>query len=110
MNMESLKLDKISVLTENLATDSIKVLTDTLQFISSDRSRMGAYQNRLEHTSLNLNNVIENTTASESRIRDTNMAKEMIHFSNNNILAQASQSMLSQANNNIQNVLSLITA
>lgn len=110
MNSRSLRLNKISVLTENLAKNSLRVLTDTLQLISAGRSRMGAYQNRLEHTARNLDNVIENTTASESGIRDTDMAGEMVRYSNNNILAQAGQSMLSQANSSQQRVITLLTA
>ena len=69
---------------------------------------MGAYQNRLEHTVRNLNNVVENTTAAESLIRDTDLAKEMMKFSNRNILAQAGQSMLAQANQSTQGILSLL--
>lgn len=109
MSKESLYLDKVSVTTEELATKSIDVLSDTLRFLSEDRSRIGAYQNRLEHTSLNLDNIVENTTDSESKIRDTDMAEEMVRYSNNNILAQACQSMLSQANASRQGVLSLLS-
>ena len=69
---------------------------------------MGAYQNRLEHTIKNLDNVIENTTAAESAIRDTDMAKEMVKFANLNILSQAGTSMLTQANQSNQTVLSLL--
>ena len=69
---------------------------------------MGAYQNRLEHTIKNLDNVVENTQAAESLIRDTDMASEMVKYSNNNILAQAGQSMLAQANQTNQGVLSLL--
>jgi flagellin len=79
-----------------------------LDTISSLRSNLGAKQNRLEHTVNNLNNVVENTTAAESQIRDTDMAKEMVKYSNNNILAQAGQSMLAQANQSNQGVLSLL--
>lgn len=110
MNNKNLKLDEVNVMTENLATDSINVLTQAQQLISANRSRIGAYQNRLEHTALNLDNVIENTTDSESKLRDTDMAEEMVRYSNNNILAQAGQSMLSQANNSQQYILSLLTA
>ena len=72
------------------------------------RSYYGAMQNRLEHTIRNLDNVVENTTASESQIRDTDMAEEMVRYSNNNILAQAGQAMLAQANQTNQGVLSLL--
>lgn len=107
---ENLKINSVSVVTEDLATTSIDVLTDVLQVISSNRSCIGAYQNRLEHTSLNLDNIVENTTDSESKIRDTDMADEMVRYSNNTILTQAGQSMLSQANNSTQAVLSLLSA
>ena len=76
--------------------------------VSSQRSSLGAVQNRLEHTINNLDNVSENTTSAESRIRDTDMAKEMVNYSKNNILAQAGQSMLAQANQSNQGVLSLL--
>ena len=78
------------------------------QKVSSQRSALGAVQNRLEHTIDNLDNVVENTTAAESRIRDTDMAEEMVNYSKNNILAQAGQSMLAQANQSTQGVLSLL--
>ena len=83
-------------------------ITDALSKVSEQRSSLGAIQNRLEHTIANLNNVVENTTAAESRIRDTDMAEEMVEFSKNNILAQAGQSMLAQANQSTQGVLSLL--
>ena len=76
--------------------------------VSQQRSDLGAIQNRLEHTIANLDNVVENTTAAESQIRDTDMATEMVKYSNNNILAQAGQAMLAQANQSNQGVLSLL--
>ena len=76
--------------------------------VSEQRSALGAVQNRLEHTINNLDNVVENTTAAESQIRDTDMATEMVKYSNNNILAQAGQAMLAQANQSNQGVLSLL--
>lgn len=79
-----------------------------LQIVSSQRSDLGAIQNRLEHTIANLDNVVENTTSSEAAIRDTDMATEMVAYSNNNILAQAGQAMLAQANQSNQGVLSLL--
>ena len=79
-----------------------------LTTVSEQRSDLGAIQNRLEHTIANLDNVVENTTAAESRIRDTDMASEMVKFSNNNILAQAGQAMLAQSNQANQGVLSLL--
>jgi len=79
-----------------------------LKTVSTMRSDMGAVQNRLEHTIANLKNVVENTTAAESQVRDTDMATEMVRFANNNILAQAGQAMLAQANQSNQGVLSLL--
>jgi flagellin len=76
--------------------------------VSEQRSALGAIQNRLEHTIANLDNISENTQAAESRIRDTDMAEEMVEYSKNNILAQAGQSMLAQANQSTQGVLSLL--
>jgi flagellin len=79
-----------------------------LKDVSQQRSDLGAIQNRLEHTINNLDNVVENTTSAESAIRDTDMATEMVKYSNNNILAQAGQAMLAQANQSNQGVLSLL--
>ena len=80
------------------ARTTIDKVKGAIKSISSQRSDLGAIQNRLEHTIKNLDNVTENTTAAESQIRDTDMAEEMVRYSNNNILAQAGQSMLAQAN------------
>ena len=93
---------------QNEATKAIKTIASAIQAVSTQRSALGAIQNRLEHTIANLDNVVENTTAAESRIRDTDMASEMVEFSKNNILAQAGQSMLAQANQSTQGVLSLL--
>lgn len=90
------------------ATYAIDAIADAIATVSSQRSALGAVQNRLEHTIANLDNVVENTTAAESRIRDTDMAEEMVEYSKNNILAQAGQSMLAQANQSTQGVLSLL--
>ena len=90
------------------ATAAINTIADALQKVSEQRSALGAIQNRLEHTIANLDNVVENTTAAESQIRDTDMATEMVKYSNNNILAQAGQAMLAQANQANQGVLSLL--
>ena len=90
------------------ATDAIDVIADALNMVSRQRSALGAVQNRLEHTIKNLDNVVENTTAAESQIRDTDMAEEMVRYSNANILQQAGQSMLAQANQSNQGVLSLL--
>ena len=81
---------------------------EAIDTVSKTRSKLGAIQNRLEYTIDNLNTTSENTQAAESRIRDTDMAKEMVSFSKDNILAQAGQSMLSQANQSTQGVLSLL--
>ena len=94
--------------TEDSATKSIDTIKNAIQKVSSQRSSLGAVQNRLEHTINNLDNVVENTTSAESRIRDTDMAEEMVNYSKNNILAQAGQSMLAQANQSTQGVLSLL--
>ena len=90
------------------ATYAIDAIADAINKVSTQRSALGAIQNRLEHTIDNLDNVVENTTAAESRIRDTDMAEEMVEFSKNNILAQAGQSMLAQANQATQGVLSIL--
>ena len=90
------------------ATYAIDAIADALKVVSDQRAELGAIQNRLEHTIANLDNVVENTTAAESRIRDTDMAEEMVNYSKNQILAQAGQSMLAQANQSNQGVLSLL--
>ena len=90
------------------ATYAIDAIADAISKVSSQRSSLGAVQNRLEHTISNVDNVVENTTSAESRIRDTDMASEMVNYSKNNILAQAGQSMLAQANQSNQGVLSLL--
>ena len=93
---------------EKNAKSAITKIKDALQAVSKQRSDLGAQQNRLEHTINNLNNVVENTTSAESAIRDTDMASEMVKYSNNNILAQAGQAMLAQSNQSNQGVLSLL--
>ena len=90
------------------ATDAISVISEAIKIVSTQRSALGAVQNRLEHTINNLDNIVENTTSAESAIRDTDMADEMVRYSNNNILSQAGQSMLAQANQSNQGVLSLL--
>lgn len=94
--------------TYEMANNSITAIQDAINKVSSQRSALGALQNRLEHTIANLDNVAENTQAAESRIRDTDMASEMVEYSKNNILAQAGQSMLAQSNQSTQGVLSLL--
>ena len=103
IGVKGLKVD-----TEEDATAAIDRISEAVQKVSTQRSALGAVQNRLEHTIANLDNVVENTTAAESRIRDTDMAEEMVEYSKNNILAQAGQSMLAQANQANQGVLSLL--
>mgnify|MGYP000456503662 FL=1 len=90
------------------ANATIDAVQKAINQVSSQRSALGALQNRLEHTVSNLDNVSENTSSAESRIRDTDMASEMVEYSKNNILAQAGQSMLAQANQSTQGVLSLL--
>ena len=111
MSASSIGIDsdvKISGATNSEAQSAISSVKAALASVSSQRADLGAVQNRLEHTIKNLDNVVENTTAAESQIRDTDMASEMVAFSNNNILAQAGTSMLAQANQSNQNVLSLL--
>ena len=100
--------DKVDVMTEDSATKSIDIVGMAKERVSRVRSYYGAIQNRLEHTIKNLDNVIENTTAAESQIRDTDMASTMVEYTKNNILMQAGQSMLTQANQSTQGVLSLL--
>ena len=108
MSAKGIGVNGLDVSTETGATNSIDTIKDAIQKVSSQRSSLGAVQNRLEHTINNLDNVVENTTSAESRIRDTDIAKEMVNYSKNNILAQAGQSMLAQANQSNQGVLSLL--
>ncbi|MZQ75867.1 MAG: flagellin [Peptoclostridium sp.] len=90
------------------ATDAVKVIDEAIKSVSTERSKLGAFQNRLEHTIANLGTASENLTAAESRVRDVDMAKEMMQFSKNNILSQAAQAMLAQANQQPQGVLQLL--
>ena len=94
--------------TSTNADNAIETIKEAIQKVSTQRSALGAVQNRLEHTISNLDNVVENTTSAESAIRDTDMATEMVKYSNNNILSQAGQAMLAQANQSNQGVLSLL--
>lgn len=98
----------LSVSTFTKAGSYMKAVQDAIEVVSKQRSAMGAIQNRLEHTIANLDTTSENTQSAESRIRDTDMASEMVTYSKNNILAQAGQSMLAQANQSTQGVLSLL--
>jgi flagellin len=90
------------------ATKAVSTIDAAIKKVSTQRSALGAVQNRLEHTINNLNNIVENTTSAESQIRDTDMATEMVTYSNANILSQAGQAMLSQSNQSNQGVLSLL--
>jgi flagellin len=110
MDATAIGVNGLSVGTTNgdTARASIEKIKKAITSVSSQRADLGAIQNRLEHTIKNLDNVNENTTAAESQVRDTDMAAEMVKYSNNNILAQAGQSMLAQANQTNQGVLSLL--
>jgi len=112
MDASSIGLGKagsaIQVSSASAAGNSIDRIKSAIASVSKQRSELGAVQNRLEHTIKNLDNVVENTTAAESQIRDTDMASQMVEYSKNNILAQAGQSMLAQANQSNQGVLSLL--
>ncbi len=108
MNASAIGVSAVSVTSTAAAASAIDSIKSALASISTQRAQLGAVQNRLEHTIKNLDNVVENTTAAESQIRDTDMASEMVKFSNNNILAQAGQSMLAQANQSNQGVLSIL--
>lgn len=127
LQVGSLSGQKITISISNMSASSLKVQSSNLvvstfskagkameriqkaiNSVSEMRSTLGALQNRLEHTIANLDNISENTQAAESRLRDTDMAEEMVEYSKNNILAQAGQSMLAQANQSTQGVLSLL--
>ena len=110
LGVNKLKSSSIGIVDEtgDNAREAIDVVGEALKIVSTQRSILGAVQNRLEHTIANLDNVVENTTAAESAIRDTDMADEMVKFSNNQVLLQAGQSILAQANQSNQGVLSLL--
>ena len=105
LGINGLKIDGTS---DDNALGAIEKIKAAISKVSAQRSDLGAVQNRLEHTINNLDNVVENTTSAESQIRDTDMATEMVKYSNNNILSQAGQAMLAQANQSNQGVLSLL--
>ena len=105
LGVQNLKVDGSD---DTNAKNAIETIKEAIQKVSTQRSALGAVQNRLEHTINNLDNVVENTTSAESQIRDTDMATEMVKYSNNNILAQAGQAMLAQSNQANQGVLSLL--
>jgi flagellin len=108
MDAASLSVDSLSLASFTTAGSAITKVQSAIDAVSTQRSTLGALQNRLEHTINNLNTTSENTQAAESRIRDTDMASEMVEFSKNNILSQAGLSMLSQANQANQGVLSIL--
>lgn len=108
MRASALGVNAIDVTTKASAETSITTIQSALDKVSSERAKLGAYQNRLEHTINNLGTTSENLSASESRIRDVDMAKEMMSFTKNNILSQAAQAMLAQANQQPQSVLQLL--
>ncbi|MDF2877509.1 MAG: flagellin domain protein [Clostridia bacterium] len=105
---DAVNVGGINVSDQSSANSAITTINNALETVSTQRANLGAYQNRLEHTIANLGTSSENLTSSESRIRDVDMAKEMSNFSKNNILAQAAQAMLAQANNQPQQVLQLL--
>lgn len=110
MSARSLGINKVSVTGKDStnADEAVNTIADAIAKVSKQRSALGAVQNRLEHTINNLDNVVENTTSAEAAIRDTDIAEEMVKYSNNNILQQAGTSMLSQANQFNQLALSLL--
>lgn len=108
MSAGTLGVDAVSIADQAGADAAITTIDTAIETVSSERSKLGAVQNRLEHTINNLGTSAENLTAAESRIRDVDMAKEMMEFTKNNILSQAAQSMLAQANQMPQGVLQLL--
>lgn len=108
MSASGIGVDGQELTSQDGAENAIEAFQNGIKAVSEQRSALGAVQNRLEHTVLNLDNVAENTQAAESRIRDTDVPTEMVNYSKNNILAQAGQAMLAQANQSTQGVLSLL--
>jgi len=108
MSATSLAVNELSVTSFESAGKAMKMVQSAIDLVSTQRSKLGAIQNRLEHTIANLDTTSENTSSAESRIRDTDMAKEMVTYSKNQILVQAGQSMLAQANQSTQGVLSIL--
>lgn len=102
------KAISIDITDQNSASAAADAIRQISNYVSDERGKLGAQQNRLEHTVNNLTTASENTTASKSRILDTDMAKEMMEYTSKNVIAQAAQSMLAQANSQPQNVLSLL--
>lgn len=108
MSAKALKVDTVNIATQKGAEASVSAVEQALRDVSSERAKLGAFQNRLEHTINNLGTSSENLSAAESRIRDVDMAKEMMEYTKNNILTQAAQAMLAQANQQPQGVLQLL--
>ena len=108
MDAATLGVSGLAVSSYGTANASMTAIQTAIETVSTERSKLGAIQNRLEYTIANLDNVAENTQAAESRIRDTDLAEEMVEYSKNQILAQAGQSMLAQANTDTQGVLALL--
>ena len=108
MKSSDLQVNNIIVDSFDNATEAISTINEAINTVSKERSNLGAIQNRLEHTIKNLDTAAENLQASESRIRDVDMAKEIMEFSKLNILNQAAQTMLAQANQNPQSILQLL--
>ena len=104
----STSTDPLNMYSHSSASDAMALITSAIKIVSAARSELGAKQNRLEYTIDNLENYSENLTSAESQIRDTDMATEMTNYTKNNILQQAAQSMLAQANQSTQGVLSLL--
>ena len=108
MSAKGLGLDGLSIETEELSSDAIARIKTAINTVSTARASMGALQNRLEHTINNLDVAVENLSAANSRIRDTDMAKEMMNYTKMNVLVQSAQAMLAQANQQPQSVLQLL--
>ncbi|MCT4596764.1 MAG: flagellin [Vallitalea sp.] len=108
MLTNALSVNGVDISDQSNANDAIDTVNTAINSVSTERAKLGAYQNRLEHTIKNLDNSSENLQSAESRIRDVDMAKEMMNFTKQNILQQAAQSMLAQANQSPQGVLQLL--
>ena len=110
VNVEKLGIKDIDMSTQKGAGEAISQIKEAINLVSTQRAELGAYQNRLEHVIFNLDNVVENTQAAESRIRDADMAKEMVDWSNQKILRQTGQAMLANTKQSKNGVLMLLQA
>ena len=108
MSAKGLGLDGLKITSESLASNAIDKVQNAINTVSTQRAGLGALQNRLEHTINNLDVAVENLSAANSRIRDTDMAKEMMNYTKMNVLVQSAQAMLAQANQQPQSVLQLL--